>query len=173
MMEEIFDNHSQEIDSSLIDILRELEQKRREQRQIKLDELGRKLAKTRNEAINERAASGFEQIWREDEEYYNGIDDLNRSSTQYIKPRTTGGGLVSTHKNTNGDAQCTEFLNITRPFCDAAEARMCDMLLPQNDWPFHIKPTICRIRYCQSKKAGDIRKSREGSRSNKRLAYSI
>lgn len=141
MMEEIFDNQSQEIDSSLIDILRELEQKRREQRQIKLDELGRKLAKTRNEAINERAASGFEQIWREDEEYYNGIDDLNRSSTQYIKPRTTGGGLVSTHKNTNGDAQCTEFLNITRPFCDAAEARMCDMLLPQNDWPFHIKPT--------------------------------
>lgn len=112
MMEEIFDNQSQEIDSSLIDILRELEQKRREQRQIKLDELGRKLAKTRNEAINERAASGFEQIWREDEEYYNGIDDLNRSSTQYIKPRTTGGGLVSTrqtHPTHHGSSRCMRY----------------------------------------------------------------
>lgn len=141
MIEENMDDQSQVVDSDLIAMLREMEQKQREQRQIKLDELGKKLAKTRNEAINDRAASGFEQIWREDEEYYNGVDDLNRSTTQYIKPRTTSGGLVAVQKNTTGDAQCTEFLNITRPFCDAAEARMCDMLLPQNDWPFHIKAT--------------------------------
>ena len=143
MTEEIVEDQSQAVDFEMqIEALKKLEEEMRMQRQIKLDELGKKLAKSRNEAINDRAASGFEQIWREDEEYYNGIDDLNRSTTQYIKPRTTSGGLTSTAiQNKSGDAQCAEFLNITRPFCDAAEARMCDMLLPQNDWPFHIKPT--------------------------------
>src|SRR5690606_11401549 len=77
---------------------------------------------------------------QEDEEYYEGIDDLNRGVDQYIKPRTAAGGL-QTKRTISDDHKCTAFFNITRQFVDSGAARAGDILLPSNDWNFAIKPT--------------------------------
>lgn len=122
------------------EVLEELKEQLASEREKKLDALGKVIAKIRDEAVTARRESGFERQWKEDEEYYEGIDDLNRNVAQYIKPRSDTGGLVQSKLNVS-DSQCVEFLNITRPFVDAASARMGDILLPANDWNFSIKPT--------------------------------
>lgn len=120
-------------------ILQELQDKLTQERQDKLDKLGETIAKRRDEAVAARRESGFEKQWQEDEEYYEGIDDLNRNTNQYIKPRSDSGGLQLKKINVS-ETQCIEFLNVTRPFVDAAAARMGDILIPANDWNFSIKP---------------------------------
>lgn len=110
-----------------------------EKRQEKLFLIGQEISKIRSEAIAARKESGIEQQWTEDEEFYAGIDDMNRNTDVYIKPRSSSGGLVSARKF-NEDS-CNAFVNITRPFVDAASARMGDILLPANDWNFSVKPT--------------------------------
>lgn len=103
----------------------------------RLDDFGASLAKTRSEAISARKASGIEEIWREDEEFYEGVDALNRSeshSTWGQKPP----GQTEAQKNTT---RSTVFPNITGPFCDSAAARMADMLLPTDDRGWAFQPT--------------------------------
>ena len=123
-----------------VEVLEELKEKFAAERAAKLEALGKIIAKTRDEAVAARKQSGFETQWKEDEEFYEGIDDLNRNTHTYLKPRSDTGGLVQPKLNKN-DAQCIEFLNITRPFVDAGSARMGDILLPANDWNFAIKAT--------------------------------
>jgi hypothetical protein len=128
----------EDIPQELIEIL---EQRRaeKEERMRQLDALGFKISKLRDEAVAARRSSGIETRWREDEEYYEGIDDLNRSEDTYLKPRSTSGGLIS--NNPVKSTRCTAFFNITRQFVDSAAARAGDILLPSNDWNFSIKPT--------------------------------
>jgi len=125
-------------DSVLEDRLRqlqdEMELEKEKKRQV-IAKLGEIVAKRRDEAVKARKASGIETQWREDEEYYEGIDDLNRGEEQYMKSRSTEGGLVAKSVSTS-DNDCTAFLNITRPFVDAAESRMVDMVRD-----FKITPT--------------------------------
>lgn len=123
-----------------VEVLEEIRDKLADERAGKLDNLGKVIAKIRDEAVAARQQSGFETQWKEDEEYYEGIDDLNRATSQYLKPRSDTGGLQA-NKIKADASQCIEFLNITRPFVDAASARMGDILLPANDWNFGIKPT--------------------------------
>lgn len=112
---------------SLIEKLEEIKHIQEEERLAVLERLGSKISKIRDEAVLARKNSGIERQWQEDEEYNQGIDDKNRSEMQYTKPRTTSGGLDTRSINTSS-VECTEFLNITRPFVDAAEARMVDMV---------------------------------------------
>ena len=44
----------------------------------RLSKLGETVAKLRAEAIDARKRSGIEDVWLEDEEFYEGIDDANR-----------------------------------------------------------------------------------------------
>lgn len=105
----------------------------------KLDALGQSLAEKRSEAINARQACGIEDIWQEDEEYYEGIDEKNRGTdgkgTWRQKPpgKTAGRSSDST--------QSTVFPNVTGPFTDAAAARIADMLMPTDERAWKIKPT--------------------------------
>lgn len=112
------------------------EQKR--DRLDKLDAIGQALAKTRSEAIQGRQQSGIEQDWHEDEEFYQGIDDANRSehrSIWHTKPMGQAAPM------TGMATRSTVFPNITGPYCDAAAARIADMLLPTDDRSWAIKPT--------------------------------
>jgi hypothetical protein len=107
-------------------------------RLARLDALGQALAKSRSEAIQARQLSGVEQDWREDEEFYQGIDDANRGehrSTWHTKPM--GQAMPEGQASTRS----TVFPNITGPYVDAAAARIADMLLPTDDKNFAIKPT--------------------------------
>ena len=109
------------------------------ERLARVDAFGQSLARTRAEAISARGASGIETIWREDEEFYEGVDGMNRGEhpdTWRAKPpgQTTG---MSDKDNTRSAV----FPNITGPFCDAASARIADMLLPTDDRSWALKPT--------------------------------
>jgi hypothetical protein len=105
----------------------------------KLDEFGQILARTRAEAIQAREQSGVEQIWYEDEEFYEGIDDLNRGderSVMHQKP------MFQSPKSSSGnETRSRVFPNITGPFVETGSARVADMLLPTDDRNWSIKPT--------------------------------
>lgn len=99
-------------------------------------------AKLRDQAVAARKNSGIESQWREDEEFYIGVDDFNRGEfqSQYYKPSDLT-GVTQEKLSTVAKNECIYFLNLTAPFVDAAAARCADILLPSNDWPFSIKPT--------------------------------
>lgn len=106
----------------------------------KLDSFGQVLAKSRSEAIAAREQSGIEQIWFEDEEFYEGIDDMNRGqekSTMHQKPMFQAPAKTSDGPPTRS----TVFPNITGPFVETASARISDMLLPTDDRSWAIKHT--------------------------------
>lgn len=111
----------------------------KEARFARLDALGLSLAKKRSEAIHAREASGIEQQWAEDEEFYQGIDDANRDETR-MAWRTKPPGQ-STAPQVSTTTRSTVFPNITRPYCDAAAARIADMLLPTDDRSWALRPT--------------------------------
>lgn len=92
----------------------------------------------RSDAIEARRASGIEQQWQEDQDHYDGIDNANRSTSTTQKGRTTTDGLRESAKDLAN--RSTVFLKITRPYVDAAAARVSDMLLPSDDRNFAIKP---------------------------------
>lgn len=112
-----------------------------EARTAKLDALGRALSETRKEAINGRLVSGIEKEWTEDEEAYNGIDDANRGEYRSHYSKGDPLGTTSRELRDKSDTRSTVLPNITRPYVDAAAARLADMLLPVDEQPFAIKPT--------------------------------
>lgn len=121
------------------EMLREQEEAA-ERKNKRFQALSRHVAKIRDTAKKERAASGIEKIWDEDQDYYNGVDEFNYSGASYTKPRGLSGGLqenVGSHKS-HGN-QCTAFFNITQQFVDSAAARMGDILLPAGDWNWGLK----------------------------------
>nr|WP_312374992.1 hypothetical protein [Delftia acidovorans] len=100
------------------------------------------LLSKRREAIAGRAGSGIEEEWTEDEEHYQGIDDANRNfqnANQLYRSRKAS--IIGGQPRQQGPARSVVFLNITRPYTDAASARVADMLLPTDDRAWEIKPT--------------------------------
>lgn len=100
------------------------------------------LLSKRSEAISGRASSGIEEEWTEDEEHYQGIDDANRAyqnANQLYRSRKAS--LTGNSPSNSGPSRSVVFLNITRPYTDAASARVADMLLPTDDRAWEIKPT--------------------------------
>ena len=98
------------------------------------------LLSKRKEAIAGRAGCGIETDWTEDEEHYQGIDDANRAfqnANQLYRSKAIMGGDARQDK----PLRSVVFLNITRPYTDAASARVADMLLPTDDRSWEIKPT--------------------------------
>ncbi|MES2942916.1 MAG: hypothetical protein V4772_08610 [Pseudomonadota bacterium] len=94
----------------------------------------------RKNAIEGRRASGIEDDWAEDEDHYDGVDDTNRAKVrQYQKGRTPSDGMRATILDAS--TRSTVFLKITRPYVDAAAARVSDMLLPTDDRNYAIRPT--------------------------------
>lgn len=98
------------------------------------------LKKLRKDAVEGRAQSGIEQIWLEDEEFYEGIDDANRGEKQ-LKPTSPDGTVRIVSDKKDVSTRSTVFVEITRPYVDAAAARVADMLLPTDDRNFTIEPT--------------------------------
>lgn len=95
------------------------------------------IIKRRTEAINGRRNSGIEGEWDEDEDFYRGVDDVNRD--QNAKPISHTGGAIGTRRN--NPTRSTVFINISRPYVDSAAARLSDLLLPTDDRNWSIKPT--------------------------------
>lgn len=104
----------------------------------KLAKLSSALSKSREEAISHRAASGIEEDWLEDEEFYEGIDDANRAQLS-TRQKPIGYGGQTNH--VPAPTRSTVFMNITRPYVDAASAKISDMLLPTDEQNWGLNPT--------------------------------
>lgn len=121
------------------------------------------LLSKRKEAIQGRAGSGIENEWTEDEEHYQGIDAANRAfatsgTLSQAKNWATGYGQVDTKQA----SRSVIFLNITRPYVDAASARVADMLLPTDDRAWEIKPTpLPRLSPAQMEQMGGVASAKE------------
>ena len=95
-----------------------------------------------SEAVMGRAESGIEEIWEEDIEFYEGIDDANRNEEtggRKLKPVESGGSIIQNKRPQR--KRSTVFLNIVRPYVDAASAKVGDMLIPTDDRSFSLRPT--------------------------------
>lgn len=116
------------------------EQQAAEDRRIAiLNALGQAVAAKRREAAAARQASGIEDEWQGDEEFYQGYDDANRHefTNTATKPSASGASSEPTPRRRGS----TVFPNITQPYVDAASARVGDMLLPTDDRNFAIEAT--------------------------------
>lgn len=136
-VEDVIESELEKLEMIKEELGRKLTQQQREERMSALSFI---VAKRRDEAVIAKSTSGVETQMREDLDYYIGKDEFSDSSTTYTKPRSTTGGITA-NNDANSTDQCTEFFNITRPFVDAATARMGDILLPAGNWNFSIKPT--------------------------------
>lgn len=108
----------------------------------------------RREAIAGRAGSGIEEEWTEDEEHYQGIDDANRAfQTANMLYRSHSKAAIGGERKAPQATRSVIFLNITRPYVDAASARVADMLLPTDDRAWEIKatplPTLSQLQLTQ------------------------
>jgi hypothetical protein len=103
----------------------------------RLNALGNSLARTKQDAINGRAASGIETIWDEDDEHYEGYDEVNRGQKDDWHTKEPGRASPKSKKST----QSTEFPNITAPFVDAAAAKVGGIILPTDERAWSIEPT--------------------------------
>lgn len=114
------------------------------------------LLSKRREAIAGRAGSGIEEEWTEDEEHYQGIDDANRAFQNANQLYRTRKAALTGTQSKSGPTRSVIFLNITRPYVDAASARISDMLLPTDDRAWEIKPTpLPRLSQAQLSKLGE------------------
>ncbi len=93
----------------------------------------------RDEAIRARADSGIEQIWTEDREYNDGIDDSNRAE-KWVKPSTSDGRVTKQRSSKKG-TRSTIFLNITKRYVNASAAHVADKLFRSDVSNYGIKPT--------------------------------
>lgn len=126
--------------SHLLERVRELKQEKAQRDAQRFEALCKAVSKKKDEAVKYKRSSGIVEQWREDQDYYEGVDQFNRSRIRYNKPYASDAPLaeVGVHNNTT---QCTEFVNITRQFVDSAEARCGDILLPRGDWNWGVKKT--------------------------------
>lgn len=126
---------------------READKRRQEAERIgRIEAMARSLAAKRKAAIDYRAQSGIEQVWLEDEDAFDGVDDANRAQEgaqgarhRYTKAATTSGTYTKAETAT-GNA-CILLPNITGPYVESAAASIADMLLPLDDWPFSVETT--------------------------------
>lgn len=120
------------------------------------------LLSKRKEAIGGRAASGIEIEWQEDEEHYQGIDDANRQYQNTWAMSQPKRWAETGSNSGSAPTRSVVFLNITRPYVDAASARISDMLLPTDDRAWLLKPTpIPRLTVADVALLGGPEKARE------------
>lgn len=112
-------------------------------RQSRLDAFGQALASRRKCAVESRMQSGIEDIWKEDEEAYEAVDDANRGEHVTLKPRDLNGrgGASVVDTSSASDNSCTLFVPITRAYVDFSAGRAADMLLPTDEPNWDLKET--------------------------------
>lgn len=83
-------------------------------------------------AMQARQSSGIEQIWAEDQDQYDGIDDVNRPG------KTDDSNSPASHQKS---ARSKVYLNITKPKTIIGIARVQEMLVPTDQKPWDTQPT--------------------------------
>lgn len=107
--------------------------------QDKLEMLGMSLARTRDRWVAARGALGVERRWMEDLEQYLGKDAASKEASSMMDAVERGGYI--SRDNKQKIQRSSVFVNITRPKTNAIEARLANMLYPNDDIAWGIKPT--------------------------------
>lgn len=114
------------------------EQARAAELNDRLQQLGEKLAKKRDDWIAARASQGVDKRWAMDLDNYNGKDSANRATSQMMQSVEQGFPVTQQHRLPQ---RSTVFIGITRQKTNAAEARLADILLPSDERNWGIAPT--------------------------------
>lgn len=110
-------------------------------------------------AIASRETSGIEDIWAEDDDQYNGVDELS-SPFAMLKTRDQA------PRQSVQDARSKVFVPITKPKTDIGVARVSEMLLPNDDKPWDIEPTpIPELQEALEADASDTVELGDGTRA--------
>jgi len=86
------------------------------------------------EAIGGRTMSGIEEVWRESDDLYNGVDERTA-------PESTVKTRDQVRAAAGGSARSKVVLNITAPKTDTGVARVQEMLVPTDDKPWGLDPS--------------------------------
>ena len=105
------------------------EEERREQ-------LGKILVRHRDDAVTYRGNTGIEAQWAEDQAYYEGEDETNK--TLYYKGTAPTSPLIAKPKNRY---RSKVFLNITRPYVETAASKVIEVLSPSDEPMWSLMPT--------------------------------
>jgi hypothetical protein len=100
--------------------------------------LAASLVTKRNTAVTARASCGIEQVWREDELAFEGLDE-SYLRTRMINYATQMAPAFQSHK---GPKRSQVIINIVRPKCETAEGRFSDIQLPTDgrNWGLLVTP---------------------------------
>lgn len=102
----------------------------------KREALGKILVKHRDEAVKFRLASGIESQWSEDQAYYEGQDESDR--TLYYKGLSANAPLIAKPKS---KYRSKVFLNITRPYVETAASKVIEVLSPSDARQWSLEAT--------------------------------
>jgi hypothetical protein len=104
-----------------------------------LSAIGVQIAARREEAKGARSSSGIEDVWREAEEAYLGVDALNRhefANARWSKPMSSEGPVDTGRGPRETDHKSTVYLRLTSRYVDAGVAKLTEILLPADDKAF-------------------------------------
>ena len=110
----------------------------REKKEERLQAFGRNLSKQRDEWVRDRYSYGVDKRWIEDEDQYNGKDNINKAASQMMTSVEQGYPVTTQGSKPH---RSTVFIGMTRQKTNAAEARVADILLPTDDRNWGITPT--------------------------------
>lgn len=108
-----------------------------------VESLTQSLLKKRGEAVEFRAASGIERMWREDDAAFDGAESYydggqGRVSGRPMVDYATGEAEI---RRNQGPKRSRVIVNIIRGKCETAEGRFSDILLPVDDKNWGLKVT--------------------------------
>lgn len=129
-----------EIQPQQIDVEVEYEdqEERLRKRAEKLQSFGASLGGQRDEWIRSRGSYGVDKRWIEDEDQYNGKDNIAKAASQMMTSVEQGYPVTTQMAKPH---RSTVFIGMTRQKTNAAEARLADILLPTDDRNWGIQPT--------------------------------
>jgi len=129
-----------EIQPQQIDVEVEYEdqEERMRKRAEKLQSFGSSLGGQRDEWIRSRGSYGVDKRWIEDEDQYNGKDNIAKAASQMMTSVEQGYPVTTQMAKPH---RSTVFIGMTRQKTNAAEARLADILLPTDDRNWGIQPT--------------------------------
>jgi hypothetical protein len=110
----------------------------REKMEERLQAFGYSMAKQRDEWIRSRYSYGVDKRWLQDEDQYNGKDNVNRAASQMMTSVEQGYPVTTNHARA---MRSTVYIGLTRQKTNGAEARVADILLPTDDRNWGIQPT--------------------------------
>lgn len=131
----ITDDQTDEIppDQAEIDAQTAAEAEARERQRMELQDM---IAGRLRMAIDARRSSGIEDMWLEDQDQYDSIDNETDQPNNVPKSWAGKGAQPETRQQ-----RSKVYFNITKPKTDSSTSRVQEMLLPHDDKPWEIGPT--------------------------------